>query len=56
MIFLTGVGKLPDQGRDCDDLVVLCELRVLDQIDDLNLVAAVKVISADLLEILKCGQ
>jgi hypothetical protein len=48
--------ELPDQGRDGDDLVVLCELGVLDQVDDLDLVAAVKVLSADLLEIVKRGQ
>ena len=31
-------------------------LGILDQVDDLDLVAAVKVLSADLLEIVKRGQ
>jgi hypothetical protein len=47
--------KLPDQGRDRDNLVVLCELRVLDQIDDLDLVPAVEVLGTNLLEVVKCG-
>ena len=33
------------------DLVALCELRILNEIDDLDLVAAVQVFLADLLQV-----
>ena len=40
MIFLTGVGQFAHQRRDGQDLVARGQLRVLQQVNHLDLVAA----------------
>ena len=48
------LGQPPNQRRYGEDLIAGSELRVLDQVDDLDPVAAGQVLLADLLEIGEC--
>ena len=51
MIFFIGVGQLAHQRRDRQDLVAARELRVLEQVDDLDPVLALEVLLADPLQV-----
>src|SRR5580698_1920239 len=50
---LDRLGQPPHQGRNRENLVALGQLRLLDQIDDLDVILAFQMLFADLLQILK---
>src|SRR5215211_5308655 len=48
--------KFPHQGWDGKDLVTACQLGMLEQIDDFNLILPRQVLFTDLLQIGECGK
>jgi hypothetical protein len=45
------LGQFSNQGRDRDDLVTCRQLRVLEQVDDLDSIAARQMLFAELLQV-----
>src|SRR4051794_2233765 len=48
-------GELPDQGRDRQDLVVSSQARVLEQVDDVDVVSPGEVLLAKLVQVANRG-